>query len=524
MPAKTRIHRRSISFPRLALPAELVAEVLEYLSIDELWTAARVSRQFYAATWRAGLFIHRQLDWMPARGSIPGLDVLKDLVDHALRKDLRISLTLTWDGDDESDPEQRAEIYKAAQPHVDDILSVITTALPLLVYLSLELPDHFRPQLDSALRRPAPRLRTFEISRTLDDTPCITPLPLDLFAGSSPQLRALSLGTTTLPDEPISAFRHISFAGLEYSEVFPHITINRHFPSITGLRLAFFTADSAASPQRFELSGLALHRIIIDDGDATGMAESVARSIDLSTVPVVQAIGDSITWSESLWSSNKADLSIRVAQWPEKIEDLCVLVVPAHLLWRRLYRLLVWDTGMTLPIRDMPNIGMRMRYLRIDSLLVRSFLKLELTLTALRDIHIDMRSNGLDCYKFSPPGYYAECDLKSFEPRAEVPTEEAAGAPYVCAPCPALEELTLFALDAPIAGVESRRVAFLARALGQLGRPKRGKAALALIGVDFERPVARVLLGQTVSKIRRYAFAGQGSCEDYDEGLWEEGL
>lgn len=78
------------------MPPELVTEVLEYLPINDLWTAARVSRQFYAAAWQAGLFIHRDIDCQAASGHADQLAVFQDVLAQAQRKDLQLSLSLTF--------------------------------------------------------------------------------------------------------------------------------------------------------------------------------------------------------------------------------------------------------------------------------------------------------------------------------------------------------------------------------------------------------------------------------------------
>ncbi|EJD47095.1 hypothetical protein AURDEDRAFT_163705 [Auricularia subglabra TFB-10046 SS5] len=71
---------------RMVLPAELVTTILEYLPFTELWTAARVSRQFYGAAWQAGLFIHRQIE-LESGNCASQLAVFEAVLEHALRKD-----------------------------------------------------------------------------------------------------------------------------------------------------------------------------------------------------------------------------------------------------------------------------------------------------------------------------------------------------------------------------------------------------------------------------------------------------
>ncbi|EJD45859.1 hypothetical protein AURDEDRAFT_124342 [Auricularia subglabra TFB-10046 SS5] len=342
--------------------------------------------------------------------------------------------------------------------------------------------------------------------RTLPDTPCPITLPCDLFAGCAPQLRSVRLATVTLPDDPVAAFRSVIRAIVTYKTAFPRITFARQFPSLRDLEVDY--SDDQIEPSSFNLSGVTLGLLAIGDSSTNGLLDSVARSVDLSSIPLVLVICDNIEWNEPLWANDRSPISVRLSFATNTRHALSVFIVPAHRRWRRLFRVRTLIEDEPLHIGTVPNLGTRMTYLRIDAPFLRDFLELELALPALLTLHIDVETHEKD--ELAPPGYEAHQDVRSFSP-------EPAGS-RVWMPSAALENITLFALDAPVRDVDSRRVAFLAHALGA----KADKAVLELIGVTFAEPVARALINETVSEIRNGEFAGYDWRKDLDDGLWEQ--
>lgn len=490
-----------------ALPAELLSIILEYLPINELWTAARASRQFYAAAWRAGLFIHRDIEWLDDNGHADELAVFKDVLEQARRKDvLRLSLTLACYPSREHYPRRHA--VSSSESDANEIFSVVSAALPFLVYLTINIPDEFRPQLHEALGHPAPRLRTLNMYRNSYHVPCLLPLPCDLFAGSAPLLHTLTLHTVTLPNSAVTAFRAVSQAALTYYNHFPRIRFRDQLPNLKDLDLQFTVSFNghAALPHYSDLAGLPLRSLAIEDNSSdTMLLDAITHS--LSAIPVVFVGGKTIKWDERLWAADKAALSIRLTHLPDGPWDEATLLVnvsPAHRRWRRLYRLNEWDTGMPVPLRGLPNLPARLTYLRADAMAVCGLLKLELSLSALRNLHIDLRGYDSEPAMLQSPDYNATLDVLS------------SSSPRVWTPCQALEQITLFALHRPLT-VDSRRVACLAHAFGQLGR----RVPLSLAGVEFDEPVADALLEQTVRTIVMHAFGDSGWRACNDEGLWD---
>ncbi|EJD34277.1 hypothetical protein AURDEDRAFT_176671 [Auricularia subglabra TFB-10046 SS5] len=514
--AVTRSRAVAFRIQKLALPEELTLAILKCLPLDELWTAAHVSRRFYALALDAGLRIHRDIAWTIDSGHVSELNEFKDVLEHVKQKGMPpLSLDL-WTYFPGEDSIHRASIYENASSGADDILPVITAALPFLVHLSIKLPDHFRAHLDAALCHPAPLLRTLHFECSMPDEPS-PPLPCNLFAGLAPQLRRVSCTDIILSDLSVTAFQAVDHAYFSYKNRFPAVHIRLLFPRVTSLHLRLSMVGNAASlPECFDLRGLALHSLTIQGRDYSLLQESVQRSIDLSTIPAVRAISGTITWSESLWTKDPAMISMRISVDPEHRGDLSVMVIPEHRRWRRLYRVVLGFVNGAIPVTGLPSLSTRLTYLRLDAALLRAFLTLAIPYSELRNLHIDVQSTGLGDYlALKPPDYDLYRDVQSFE--SEIP-HDAGG---IRSPCSALEEITLFALDAPISDADSRRVAFLLRALGQFERAKNERAALALVGIRFAEPAARALLSQTVSRILTYAFAGRGSREDHDKGLWD---
>lgn len=320
-----------------------------------------------------------------------------------------------------------------------------------------------------------------------------------------------------LPEAPLPAFRSVSHAALIYENTFPHLQFCDQFPNLDNLDLEFVVSDvgGPSLPDYFDLRAPPLRSLVIEDGNldssASPLLDAIERSVDLSAIPIVLVLGDTVRWNEMIHTDDKAEVSVRVNY---DREDLLVHVAPEHRRWRRMFRLSFWDTDSPLPIGEIPNLPGRLTFLRMDTWVIHGFLRLELSFAALRSLHIDFRGDLSEQRSLQPPDYDAGLDLVSF-------SGTTPDAPRVWAPCPLLEEITLFALHKPVTAVDSRRVAFLAHALGQFARPDAQRAALTLVGIEFAQPPATALLGQTVSAIRRSAFAGRGSREDFDEGLWD---
>ncbi|EJD47096.1 hypothetical protein AURDEDRAFT_163706 [Auricularia subglabra TFB-10046 SS5] len=516
-----------LTMPALAAPllrqpvvllAELVVAVLEYLPLNELWTAARVSRQYYGAAWQAGLLIHRRIE-LESGNCAWQVAVFSTVVEHALgRKELRLSLHLQFivAGGDPSI--LGLDVLKGYERDLDQILPKITAALPLLVHLSVDLPDRFRDALDIVLRHPAPRLRSFKIFASLQIAPCGAMIPRELFASAAPQLCSVVVTNMSLPEEPVATLRSISRAHFRYANMLPYGTIGRHLPNLTHLHLTFFisTGPVGESLKPFHVAALPLRSLVIEEDVGTVLLEAVERSMDLSVIPVVQLKGRTIRWREPLWTKDTTNVSMRICFCMEQRSDLCVLVVPEHMRWRRLFLVICWYQLLALPIEGMPNLATRLTYLRLGDSAVTGCLILRLKFVALRDLHIDIRANDYAAAALAPPDYDRFLFLTSFRQRA-APQHH----PITWMWCPALERITLFALDEPIPHADARRVAFLAHALGQLGRPAADKAALELVGIEFQEPVAREMLDETVSTIIERPFAGRGSREDHEGGLWE---
>ncbi|EJD47117.1 hypothetical protein AURDEDRAFT_163723 [Auricularia subglabra TFB-10046 SS5] len=495
-PPTTRSRGAVLRKQKLALPDELVADILEYLPPGELWAAARVSRQFYAACWRAGVFIHRSIFFSRDEDHPRRISMFMDVLEHAKQKGLNLSLSIRFCFPVEDDPIHRVRNCDYLRRSVEDLSRAITEALPLLVYLSIQLLDHFRDLLAGALCHAAPRLRNLELTHNVVDSPYLAPLLRDLFDGSAPKLRTLALEVIALPSMPVDALKPVTHASLTYQNTFPQVDFGHHFPHLKSLQLEFFVHNGEkAVASRFDFTETALRSLSVGDYDGTTLLDAIEGSTNLSAIPSLEFIGHRIPWSEALWAKDPARFSMRVFE--DNGGFTCVFVTPEHQRWRRRYRLGSWNIATAPPgIQELPNLGTRLAYLRIQAHLLPAFLTLELCMSVLHDLHVDVHCAGVDRYWFVPFDCVGDARFQSFDPGTQ-------GAPRVWLPCPALAEITLFALDEPMKDMNSRHVALLAHALGQFERPKAQKAR-----ADRHR-------------IRKYAFAGRGSREDYDEGLWE---
>ncbi|EJD47066.1 hypothetical protein AURDEDRAFT_163675 [Auricularia subglabra TFB-10046 SS5] len=92
--------------------------------------------------------------------------------------------------------------------------------------------------------------------------------------------------------------------------------------------------------------------------------------------------------------------------------------------------------------------------------------------------------------------------------------------PHDPSPARVLRRLTLFAMVAQLS-VESREAAFLGRALSQCARLAQDRAALELVGVKLDVPVAQVLLEETFAAVHQREFVGENSLQGQDGGLWD---
>ncbi|EJD44452.1 hypothetical protein AURDEDRAFT_185058 [Auricularia subglabra TFB-10046 SS5] len=483
------------------LPPELVINILEHLDQADLRSAAAVSRSFYAAAWRAGLYIHRNISWSDQPAGVSPSTTPTELVHHALKKGLRLSVSshiMLFNTDSVEQPNTSSIVQV--------LLSFITAALPVLVYLEVACFPGLIPHLAAALRHPAPNLAILDLTvppfhaafRSQE-------LPADLFVECVPKLRRLSLHGIALGRYGIAAFAHLQCICLGYRGNFPEITFARQFPCMRDLQLWLTLENNESSPPPFNFEGVSLRKLTFRVHNSSRAGPVVLTGTDMSCLPDVEHFGSAVAWSDPLWHrTDDGPICIRII-W-RSFRDISVLIVPEHVRWRRVYHRNDWSSGSDeFPVSRLPGLQARLTYLRMDNNFLPSLLgSAGLALAALRKMQIDFRAQARLAQMVWPPDWLRDPDLTS----------------YSCVECSALERLTLFAMDAQMS-VESREVASLGRALSQCARRVQDRATLELVGVELEAPIALSLLDQTFSEVHRHEFVGENSVPGRDNGLWD---
>ncbi|EJD44494.1 hypothetical protein AURDEDRAFT_185065 [Auricularia subglabra TFB-10046 SS5] len=503
------------------LPVELDIKILGFLhDLRDLRNAAAVSRRFNSSAWAAGLFASLSIECYCADGRPEELDDLAGIVQSALRTGRWLGLSIQIG---------IKKVIESESAVAREVLAVVQEALPVLVYLSLEISDHVIPLLASVLHSSAPHLKELCLRRFdhHDENPSGDLAQIGAFAGEMPKLRSLALENVAIGPDTVPAFSGVRTLRLSYVDVFPDIDYAVQFQRLRCLSLKFHTALSAMPLQPFNLGGVRLQKLVVhqlhDDESEDDLMSSVLRSVKLSDIPVFEHIlhaSSTLEWS--IWHPNDgACVSIRAQQLLEdELSGLRMIVVPEHLGWRRKYQLIDFEIGSPWVTEGSQSLGELLVYLRIDNSVLTSLLeRLCPGLSALRTLQIDFRSSGEYPALVWPPDWL---DYTLVKPKTRSTVDFAQrGKGYTVLKCPALETVRLFALDKPI-NVLAREVAFLGRALGQCPRPEQERAALELVGVGFARSGSRDLLAAAFSGVRALPFAGTDSPADWEDGLWDD--
>ncbi|EJD42813.1 hypothetical protein AURDEDRAFT_168057 [Auricularia subglabra TFB-10046 SS5] len=503
------------------LPPELLIIVLKSLDHTDLRGVASVSRTFYDLAWRAGLYIHRNICWRNAPGCVHDCAVLNELVPHALKQGLRLSFSfvfVSYSMDTSQDV--------STSPTARELLSFITAALPITVYLDIVVSDTFVARLTAGLRHPAPNLTAFNLAiDTVNEEAKITyDLPIDVFMQSARNLRRVTLENVALGNDPIPAFSRADYVDLVYDNQCPHTELVRHFPRMRHLGLGFIRDEDAPPPPpptEFSLEGVLLRKLILRDYEA--LMPVFLSDTNLHDIPDVAYFGDTMEWINPFCNTKKdGPISIRLTVNADDC-DISTSIVPEHRRWRRVYNLDIWDLTRPFPILRLAGLRERLTYLRLDNFILFSLLECSgLALSALRELRVDLCTRGPFSAMVWPPDW--ACDpthvtLSFGEQDKSAP--EFPETSYCYVDCAALRRLTLFAMDAHMS-VDSKEIAFLGRALSQCTRPEQERAALELVGIEPKLPVAHALLDKTFSVVHHLEFAGEESLRGRDSGLWDE--
>ncbi|EJD47076.1 hypothetical protein AURDEDRAFT_163686 [Auricularia subglabra TFB-10046 SS5] len=503
-----------------SLPPELVAKILEYLDQADLRRAAAVSRHFYATAWQAGLHIHRNIRWNNELGRFTHRTTLNELVRHALKKDrLRLSFScsvMSFSLD---------LIEKAPFPSsIHDLLSLITSASPVLVSLKVMGFPRFIASLAAALRLSVPNLAALDLTvPPFYAGMIVQELSVGLFSGCAPKLRRLTLQNIPLGRGPVAAFAHLDSVCLGYEGQFPHIDLARQFPLVRHLHVKLTTENQEPLPLSLNLDGSSdsLRKLTIRFYNLSARTPVVLTGTDMSGVPDVEHFGSAIAWSDPLWHrTDDGPISIRLI-W-RSVREISIFIVPEHARWRRVYCRNDWSSGVDeFPVLRLPGLHSRLTYLRMDNNFLPALLECTgLALGALRTLQIDFNTQMPHAFMVWPPDWLHDpLDNYPFTER-DRSAQQFSGTSYGYVECDALERLRLFAMDKEMS-VNSNEVAFIGRALSQCARRAQDRATLEVVGVELDAPVPHALLDQTFSEVRRHAFVGENSVQGRDDGLWD---
>ncbi|EJD47081.1 hypothetical protein AURDEDRAFT_163691 [Auricularia subglabra TFB-10046 SS5] len=502
------------------LPPELLIIVLKSLDQTDLRGAAAVSRKYYDLAWRAGFYIHRNIRWRNAPDRVHDCAVLNELVPHALTKGLRLSFSFRI----VSYCMRRIQDVSTS-PTAHELLSFITAALPILVYLDIVVSDTFVAGVTAGLTHPAPNLTAFNLTiYTLKEDEKIThALPVDLFMKSARNLRHVTLQNVALGNDPIPAFSRVDYVDITYENQFPHAGLVRHLPRMRRLGLEFLSDGDAPPPlppTEFKLDGAPLRKLILRDYEP--LMPVFLSDTSLHDIPDVEYFGDTVKWIGPLCDTKKdGPISIRLTGHAPDC-DIGISVVPEHRRWRRVYNFDNWDIDEPFPILRLARLHERLTYLRLDNDILLSLLECNgLALSALRELRVDLRTVGtFSAMMVWPPDRPCGPGTHSFREQ-DKSALDFPDMSYCYIDCGALRRLTLFAMDACMR-VDSMEVAFLGRALSYCTRPEQERAALELVGIELELPVAHALLEQAFSVVHHLEFAGEESLRGQDSGLWDE--
>ncbi|EJD47101.1 hypothetical protein AURDEDRAFT_163709 [Auricularia subglabra TFB-10046 SS5] len=503
------------------LPPELLTKILESLDQADLRAAAAVSRTFYDVSWSSGLYIHHSVIWRDDPSYHYDCATLNELVQHALKKGLRLSLVFGFSS------------YLSGTLHdvstslpARELLSFLTAALPILVYLDIMVSDTFVHVLTAGLRHPAPNLTAFRLSvRTVNmDKKIIHELPVDLFMKVARNLRDLTLKNVALGHDSIAAFSHAKSVILSYETLYPITELVRHFPCMCRLDLGYWNEEDAPLPP-LKLKGGSLRQLILRHC-APRFIPAYLGSTILGDIPEIEYFGRTVEWIDLLCHrKDDGPFSIRING--HDCGGIVIAIVPEHRRWRRIYSSVNWFIYAPFPVLRLPGLHDRLTHLRMDNDVIPSLLECSaMSLGALRELQIDLRSPRASrpiVAMLWPPDWLWDPDpgLPYSFGAQDKSAPEFPATSYCSIGCAVLRRLTLFAMDARMR-VDSQEVAFLGRALSQCTRRAHERAALELVGIELNAPVAHALLEKTFSVVLQRDFVGGESLLGRDSGVWDE--
>ncbi|EJD38010.1 hypothetical protein AURDEDRAFT_129080 [Auricularia subglabra TFB-10046 SS5] len=449
-----------------------------------------------------------------------------ELLEHALRKDLRLGITLRWElaNGRTLPPSQDPDIPLGA-------LKAVAESLRLLVVLRVVLPSRYLERFCLSLQQPAPRLRFLELAAS-DDESFDGILPSDslrLFADFAPLLRHLRAPRTVLGSKPIAAFANVERFKTVYPDSFTlGLPLRTHLPKLMSLTLSFWDRhDGDGVTLAADLHGLSLNILVRKN---TRWRSPSTQAL-LDRIPVVKHVYRSIydfQWSQPHgWRHDFDELCITISGLPNNGFTLCATPANDHDAWQRIYRLegttSVQERHSFIPsgpydrffICDLPGALGGLSALRLHSAALLAFFDRAAEFLALRIVDVDVpRPSTRPAFPIPLCGRWAEHSTD----RVRCPTLERL-AVYV--PPPGAENYLL------TPRIDLQDVASFCRALGPGAKP-----ALELHGAILDDVLARseyvhlppYTVQGTFSGVRTLPPAALARCAEPEGCIWDEEL
>ncbi|EJD33900.1 hypothetical protein AURDEDRAFT_131448 [Auricularia subglabra TFB-10046 SS5] len=353
--------------PVFVLPDDILHCVLDCFDLAQLWSAARVSRQFYRASRRAGMYVHRTI-----RGSAPEIDTWTEVVAHAIDRDLRIALSVRLLGGSED----RDALHR--------LFSEIRKALPVLLFLSIQASESHYVELWNQLQDPAPCLRSLTFRSAGSGT--IKP-PIGLFAGNAPVLRNLGCGLDSLGGQKSPALSNVTRFCTWDCERSQKVSLAHHFHSLQHLMVRFDCDDHIFPPSQVDLTGVTLRSLVSKNVGWADICFFAAHRLPGLTPPEHGKLG---SFDEPLGSCCEAheggNISVNIVNRCVGFPEGRIRIIPSHGAWRRSYHM---STG-ELDILRKPGMGLRLEYLRLRCHDIPWIFDCIVELFGLRRIRVDI--------------------------------------------------------------------------------------------------------------------------------------
>lgn len=433
------------------LNSEVILQILQYVPRPHLRSVALASREFYERALQAGLRFPRNVLWTNL-GNI-GFSTWLQKLDVVLRfaanrPAVKVALRILMC------PSLDSKGMAALRLNIRILSPWIRRALPHLVRLDMGFPPLLSyEEYDALCAHPANKLRELAFFPKNDMTAVV--VPPNLFAGVAPLLRRVVLVLVSelmSTWEPVQAFAGVTHLKItEQRIVMPELPLARLFPA---LRVLVVDTRDCPGEKAIDLVGLAsLHHFALVGDTALLTEESQAM---LKSLPVFEHHPTNRNITYYLHAPSAREELCGVA---ERCGALPFLSFGPRYRDRASWRRTLCPTPDAHPFADIAPLAAHLTSLIIAQAVVGDLVSSPVTLTALRELFVDVSPTSDNADAFDRLGFV--------KPRVH---------------CPALTQVVLFARGALVVELPADAVVELGRALGMRGcRP-----ALLLAGCMWD--------------------------------------